>query len=36
VVLAGLTVAQLISVAMVVAGSGLIAWRVRAARAVAA
>ncbi len=35
-VLAGLTVAQLISVAMVVAGSGLIAWRVRAARAVAA
>ncbi len=31
-VLAGLTLAQLISVAMVVAGSGLIAWRVRAAR----
>lgn len=31
-VLAGLTIAQLISVAMVVAGSGLIAWRVRVAR----
>ncbi|CAA9484720.1 MAG: Prolipoprotein diacylglyceryl transferase [uncultured Solirubrobacterales bacterium] len=31
-VLAGLTIAQLISVAMVVAGSALIAWRVRKAR----
>lgn len=31
-VVAGLTLAQLISVAMVVAGSALIAWRVRAAR----
>ena len=35
-VLAGLTIAQVISVAMVIAGSALIAWRMRAGRTVAA